>query len=145
MTDVAPTLTSLVDHHVRTLASLVDQLQMRDRDATTKVEPLRAITDVPTLTSLVGQHICTLTSLVDQMHTRDRDQTARIERLQRAIEELATDLADVRQRVEQLERKEAPAQATDVQHLKELAKEVGDVTPRGEEIRHLVSAVQALG
>ena len=103
MMDVAPTLTSLVDQHVRTLTSLIDHLQTRDRDQTTQ-EHERPIIDVPVITSLVGQHVRTLASLLDQLQVQYRDQTAQIGHIQKAIVELATDLVDVRQRVAQLER-----------------------------------------
>jgi hypothetical protein len=104
MMDVAPTLTSLVDQHVRTLTSLVDQLQPRDGDQTTQIDHERPITDFPTVRSLVGEHVRTLTSLLDQLQTRYRDQTTQIGHIQRAIVELATELVDMRQRVAQLER-----------------------------------------
>jgi hypothetical protein len=104
MMDVGPTLTSLVDQHVRTLTSLVDHLQMRDRDQTTEVEHEGPIIDVPTITSLVSQHVRTLASLLDQLQAQYRDQTSQIGHIQTAIVELATDLVDVQRRVAQLER-----------------------------------------
>jgi hypothetical protein len=107
MTDVAPTLTSLVDQHVRLLTSLVEQVQRRDRDSTVKSEHQRADADVPGLATLVREHVQSLTALLDQLQTRDTDQPTQIAHLQRAVVELATDLADVRQRVAHLERRAA--------------------------------------